>query len=214
MALGDFANATCPGCVANVSSSTALGNSASATTTNAVAVGQSASVQAVNGTAFGANAVVQAGATNSVAIGQGSVATQANTVSFGSSGSERRLTNVAAGVNPTDAVNVSQLSSIASGLTAGFQSQIDGLQGQVNQVNQRVDTANAGVAMAMALAGGFLPDQKTFAIGFNYGTFQRQNAAAISTHLRLSEHVVLSGGLSYGVEAQQFGGRAGMLFAW
>jgi hypothetical protein len=25
---------------------------------------------------------------------------------------------------------------------------------------------------------------------------------------------VLSGGLSYGVEAKQFGGRAGMLFAW
>ena len=181
MAFGDFANATCAGCVANVSSSTALGNSASATTANAVAMGQSANVQAVNGTAIGANATVQAAATNSVAIGQGSVASQANTVSFGSAGNERRLTNVAAGVNATDGVNMSQLSAVASGITAGFQSQIDGLQGQVSQVNQRVDTANAGVAMAMAIAGGFLPDRKTFAIGFNYGTFQRQNAAAIST---------------------------------
>ena len=65
----------------------------------------------------------------------------------------------------------------------------------------------------MGLGGGFRPDQ-TFAIGFNYGTFQRQNAAATLAHLRLSEHVLLCGSVSYGVEAQQFGGRAGMLFAW
>ena len=36
----------------------------------------------------------------------------------------------------------------------------------------------------------------------------------MSSYLRRNENVVLSGGLSYGVEAKQFGGRAGMLFAW
>ena len=51
-------------------------------------------------------------------------------------------------------------------------------------------------------------------IAINHGTFQRQNAAAMSSYFRLSENVVLSGGLSYGVEAKQFGGRAGVLFAW
>jgi hypothetical protein len=35
-----------------------------------------------------------------------------------------------------------------------------------------------------------------------------------SISFRLAETVVLSGGVSYGVEAKQFGGRAGMLFAW
>jgi hypothetical protein len=36
----------------------------------------------------------------------------------------------------------------------------------------------------------------------------------MSSYFRLSDDVVLSGGVSYGVEAKQFGGRAGMLFAW
>lgn len=111
-AFGDFAVAT--GGVANVSSATAIGNSASATTANAVAVGQSAAVLATGGSAFGANAVVQAAATNSVAIGQGSVASAPNTVSVGAPGGERRISNVAPGISPTDAATVGQLSSSAS----------------------------------------------------------------------------------------------------
>ena len=47
------------------------------------------------------------------------------------------------------------------------------------------------------------------AVAVNYGTFQSQNAAALSTYLRITDNVVLSGGLSYGVEAKQFGGRGG-----
>jgi autotransporter adhesin len=134
----------------------AVGNSASATTANAVAVGQSATVGAANGTAVGAGACVASGATGSVAIGQGSVASAPNTVSVGAPGGERRITNVAAGVAPSDAVNVSQLDSVASGI----QSQIGNLQTQVNR-------ANAGVAMAMAMGGGFLPDNKKFALAAN-----------------------------------------------
>ena len=68
--------------------------------------------------------------------------------------------------------------------------------------------------MAMALTGGYLPDSKKFAVSINYGTFERQNAAAMSSYLHLNENVMLSGGLSYDVEAKQYGGRAGMLFAW
>jgi trimeric autotransporter adhesin len=149
-AFGDFANATCPGCASNVSSSTAIGNTASATTVNSVAVGQSANVQAVNGTAIGANAVVVASATNAVAIGQGSVASAPNTVSVGAAGSERRITNVAAGIAPTDAVNMSQLASVATGVSTGLQSQINSLQGQINT---NLVQANAGTALAMAASG-------------------------------------------------------------
>src|SRR5437870_7442136 len=92
----------------------------------------------------------QALAANSVAIGSGSVATLANTVSFGTPGNERRLTNVAAGVNPTDAVNVSQLSSF----NANFQSQISSLQGQVgaNLIESR-----RGIAAAVATASAPMP---------------------------------------------------------
>ncbi len=136
-AFGDFAVAT--GGVANVSSATAIGNSASATTANAVAVGQSAAVLATGGSAFGANAVVQAAATNSVAIGQGSVASAPHTVSVGAPGGERRISNVAPGISPTDAATVGQLSSSASGL-----------QSQINENDRRL---RDGVAVAMAAGG-------------------------------------------------------------
>jgi trimeric autotransporter adhesin len=56
----------------------------------------------------------------SVAIGAGSVAGSANTVSFGSSGNERRLVNVAAATSATDAVNKSQLDSLAVTLGTTF----------------------------------------------------------------------------------------------
>jgi autotransporter adhesin len=68
----------------------------------------------------------------------------------GAPGSERRITNVAAGVNPTDAVNVGQLNSVA----AGFQSQITGLQSQVDD-NQR--EARRGIAAAVAAASAPMP---------------------------------------------------------
>jgi trimeric autotransporter adhesin len=139
-----------------------------------------------------------------------SVATAANTVSVGSAGNERRITNLAAGIAPSDAATVGQLSAISG----NFDSQFSNLQSQITQMNQRVNVANAGVAMAMAMTGGFLPDRKTFAIAVNYGHFERQNAAAVSGYYRLTDAVVVSGGVSYGVDARQFGGRAGMLFAW
>jgi trimeric autotransporter adhesin len=128
-----------------------------------------------------------------------------NTVSFGAPGNERRLTNVAAGISPTDAVNVSQLNSIASGV----QAQIGGLQTQITH-------ANSGIAMAMAMGGGFLPDSKRFAIAANYGTFAGQSAVAMTALARVSDNIVLSGSASYGMrsDANEFGGRMGMQIAW
>jgi autotransporter adhesin len=100
---------------------------------------------------------------------------------------------VAAGVNPTDAVNVAQLNSVVSGLN--YQPQIDNLQSQINDTNKRVDNANAGVAMAMAMGGGGLPETKKYAVGVNYGTFAGQNAFALSSALRLSDNLVASGAI-------------------
>ncbi len=74
-----------------------------------------------------------------MAIGAGSVASAPNTVSFGSPGNERRLSNVATGVAPTDAVNMSQLSSAASGFPS--------------QINDNRTEARAGTALALTSAG-------------------------------------------------------------
>ena len=57
---------------------------------------------------------------------------------------------MAAGVSPTDAVNMSQLSSMAS----GFQSQISGLQ---TQINENRTEARRGIAAAVATASAPMP---------------------------------------------------------
>jgi len=102
----------------------------------------------------------------------------------------------------------------STGDISAINSQLAGINARLDDLTSRSNRAYSGVAMAMALTGGYLPERKNFAIAVNYGTFERQNAAALSSYFRLTESVVLSGGLSYGVEQRQFGGRAGVLFAW
>jgi autotransporter adhesin len=145
--------------VATAEDSTALGPNASATGTASVAVGHHAS----------------ATASNAVAIGEDSVADEANTVSVGSSSNRRRITNVAQGVNPTDAANVGQLDSVASGLQT--------------QVNQNRREARSGIALALAASSlqydqrpgkasvaaafGNFKGQSGFAVGFGYAATDR-----------------------------------------
>ena len=136
-------NAIAIGTGASATGSVAVGAAASAANGGA-AFGDGATATGSLSTALGPNA--SATAANSVAIGSGSTNTVANTVSFGSAGNERRLTNVAAGINPTDAVNVGQLQSVA----AGFQSQLGGLQSQINDTRWE---ARGGVALALAASG-------------------------------------------------------------
>jgi autotransporter adhesin len=113
-------------------------NNDGATATGAIASGVGTTATAVNATAIGSGAT--ANTANSVALGAGSttsaihtgqtglfggtaagVATAANgTVSVGTVGGERQVQNVAAGVvssTSTDAVNGSQLYTVASGVT-------------------------------------------------------------------------------------------------
>ncbi len=70
--------------------------------------------------------------------------------------------------------------------------------------------------MAMAMGGGFLPDSKKFAVAANYGTFAGQSAFALTGLVRISDNIVASGAFAYGTgdQANQFGGRAGVQFAW
>jgi trimeric autotransporter adhesin len=128
-------------------------------------------------------------AANSVAIGAGSIAAAPNTASFGSPGNERRLTNVAAGINPTDAVNVSQLSSLA----AGFQSQVGGLQSQISANNIE---ARRGIAATAALSPGIMPTAPgRTTISVNGGFFHGETGVGVgvSHRLNLSMPVMIYG---------------------
>jgi hypothetical protein len=81
-------------------------------------------------------------------------------------------------------------------------------------VDRRLDRNASGVAMAMALTGSALPANKKAAIAVNYGTFEGQNAVALSSYLRIDDSTVVSGGISYGVDQNLVGGRFGMQWAW
>ncbi|MFZ0869220.1 MAG: ESPR-type extended signal peptide-containing protein [Rhodanobacter sp.] len=126
----------------NVAVGTLAGNLMTAN--NTVSVGASSRVSATNSVAIGASA--DASSANSVALGANSTTTAvfsqaaynpfnaavsgripAGEVSVGSAGAERRLTNVAAGSAMTDAVNVSQLQSVAAVAGAGWTMEANGV---------------------------------------------------------------------------------------
>jgi autotransporter adhesin len=221
IALGTGSQATQSGSIAVGMNSASTGTNAiaigtGATATGSVAVGAAASA-ANGGAAYGDGTVATASlstavgpnasatAANAVAIGSGSTNTVANTVSFGSAGNERRLTNVAAGINSTDAVNVGQLQSTAS----GFQSQIGGLQTQVID-NQR--EARRGIVAAVAVAPVLMPSAagKT-TVAFNTGFYRGESGVGIGVSHRLNFAVptVVYGSYSNGGGVEHIG-RAGM----
>ena len=71
-----------------------------------------------------------------------------------------------------------------------------------------------GTAIAIALGGAALPDNKTFALTANYGTFRGENAFGGGMQMRVSENLVLNGAVGVGFARGGVGGRAGATFAW
>ena len=103
---------------------------------------------------------------------------------MGSAGNERRITNVAAGVNPTDAVNVSQLTSVAVGtqnqinsLALGTQSQINNLQ---NQIDDNRREARGGTALALAATGLRYDDRPgKLSVAGGFGNYKGETGLAM-----------------------------------
>ncbi len=95
--------------------STAVGYQAQASGDSALALGRNASATADNSVALGANSATTADLSHPAyaAAGAAVAGTATGEVSVGAAGAERRVTNVAAGADETDAVNVSQLKSVA-----------------------------------------------------------------------------------------------------
>jgi trimeric autotransporter adhesin len=91
-------------------------DTANASGSDSTAIGGNAFATGASTLALGLNS--RATGTNAVALGAGSVATLDNTVSVGSSFQQRQITNVAAGTALTDAVNLGQVESLISGVSA------------------------------------------------------------------------------------------------
>jgi len=174
--------------------STAVGDNSyvAPTADNGVAIGASASVTGANGTALGFNA--QATASSSVAIGANSVADQANTVSVGSAGKERRITNVAPGINGTDAVNVNQLHNYV---------------GDVKRI------AYSGTALAMAMAGAYMPNLEPGekAVGVGLGSYKSYTAIGLNFKA-LNETGKMTWGVGVSTTGKEWGVNAGLGWKW
>lgn len=192
VALTNSAAAQLTAATANTNASTALGTANAASANAAAALTQTA------------NAVqYDSAAHTSVTLNPGSTAVS--------------LRNIAAGVSPSDAVNVSQLSTVTNNLTA-LGSRVNSLESLVQNVDndiRRIDRlAGRGVAIATALAS--IPpingDQK-FGVGFGFGTYDGRSAfsAALigrindNTQFRLNAGTTGNGKVAAG---------GGMTFGW
>ena len=120
--------------------------------------------------------------------------------------------SLAAQTGPTKFVTSDANGNIATGAygpndIASLQSSVAALQGDIKR-------AYEGSAVAIAMGGAVLPDNKKFAISMNYGTYSGQNGAAFSALLRVSNNVVLNAGVGAGFAQGGVGGRAGVTVAW
>lgn len=108
-----------------------------------------------------------------------------------------KITNVAAGTADTDAVNYGQLKGVESNV-ANNTTNINRLNGRVNDLDSRVNKVGAGAAALAALhPQDFNPDDKwDFAVG--YGNYRDANAMAIGAFYRPDENVMFSMGTNFG----------------
>jgi hypothetical protein len=103
-----------------------------------------------------------------------------------------------------------RLDSLDARMSDGFAALASG----IDRVNQRVDVAHEGVAMAMALSSPYVPEDKTFAISGGWGTFEGKNAFGLSGAVRATEYLQFDAGVAYGASTASVGGRMGATLAW
>lgn len=180
-----------------------LGDSAHATHENSVAIGAGSVTSAAQG--FGSYRLPS----NSAQVVTFAGANPTGSVSVGAAGQERQIHNVAAGrlsATSTDAVNGSQLYSVANELQRQIDNTVPGqinnnitnLTNRVGDVEQRVNKVGAGSAALAALHPlDFNPDDK-WTVAAGYGHYHNANSAALGAFYRPNEDTMFSIGSTVG----------------
>ncbi len=219
------------GATASGDSSVAIGDSATSTGTNSVALGAGStdggqanvvsvgaagaerkitnvaagavtatSTEAVNGgQLFSTNQQVAALTTTANGALQRSGGTMTGSIDMGG----KSITNLAAPVNSGDAANKAYVDSMVVGMTS-----------DVNNAFKAIDRANGGIAMAMAMGGLTMPDNKTIAVNASMGFFQDRQAFAVQGAARVDPNWVVNGAIGFTEDGGQIGGRVGITAAW
>ena len=189
--------------IASERNTLALGDSAHATHENSVAIGAGSVTSAAQG--FGSYRLPS----NSDQVVTFAGANPTGSVSVGAAGQERQIHNVAAGrlsATSTDAVNGSQLYSVANELQRQIDNTVPGqinnnitnLTNRVGDVEQRVNKVGAGSAALAALHPlDFNPDDK-WTVAAGYGHYHNANSAALGAFYRPNEDTMFSIGSTVG----------------
>ena len=189
--------------IASERNTLALGDSARATHENSVAIGAGSVTSAAHG--FGSYRLPS----NSAQVVTFAGANPTGSVSVGAAGQERQIHNVAAGrlsATSTDAVNGSQLYSVANELQRQIDNTVPGqinnnitnLTNRVGDVEQRVNKVGAGSAALAALHPlDFNPDDK-WTVAAGYGHYHNANSAALGAFYRPNEDTMFSIGSTVG----------------
>ena len=114
-----------------------------------------------------------------------------------------RVRNIGAPVEATDAANKAYVDNAFAGMGEGL-----------NDAFRRIDEANEGVALAIAMGGLVMPAGKDFAIGANWGFYEDRQAIAAQAALRLDDTLTLNAGVGLGLDSNTVGGRVGFVAAW
>ena len=189
--------------IASERNTLALGDSAHATHENSVAIGAGSVTSAAQG--FGSYRLPS----NSAQVVTFAGANPTGSVSVGAARQERQIHNVAAGrlsATSTDAVNGSQLYSVANELQRQIDNTVPGqinnnitnLTNRVGDVEQRVNKVGAGSAALAALHPlDFNPDDK-WTVAAGYGHYHNANSAALGAFYRPNEDTMFSIGSTVG----------------
>jgi hypothetical protein len=202
----------------------AFGYLANATGAFATAIGYGANASGANSTAFGAGAST-GGYAGSTAIGAGARNTAANQVALGTTATTYALPGVtsaaslAAQSGTTYFTTTDSSGHIAESVygpqnITNLYAGVASLNSSVATLNNDIIKAYEGTAIAIALGGGTLPDNKRYAVSVNWGGYHGTNAFAANALLRVNDNIVINGGIGVGVTKCDVGGRAGVTYAW
>jgi trimeric autotransporter adhesin len=166
---------------------------------------------------------------NSSAFGAGASATAANQMAFGTASNTYKMpgltsaASLAAQSGPTFIVTTDANGNLAA--TSLSVPDISSLNANVSALQQNVallqenlqhglNQAYEGTAVAIAMSGSALPDNKRFAITTNWGNFRGTNAMSFIAQARISDNIVANAGFAGGFQYGEIGSRAGLTFAW
>jgi hypothetical protein len=127
--------------------------------------------------------------------------------------------SLAAQSGPTRVVTTDAAGNLATttfnpGSVAALDSRVTTLENNVNNLNFNVRKAFEGAAVAIAMGGSALPDNKRFAISANWGNFSGENAFGGMAQMRISNNFVANAAIGAGFARGGVGGRVGGTFAW